>query len=178
MMKKSKKSFVFVLALSLVLCVFATGFAFEKAKFAVITDTHMALYGEDGMKMGASSTKIVDATVKALNKIPDLDFVVVTGDLLLDGEPWNLDLMKSYLDELRVPYYVVAGNHDYAPAGQAKPDKAPYVAVSKATVIWSFQGHGYRGADAWWGADPIPGLHLIGLDSNMPTHWGGAFTLI
>ena len=172
-MKKYNKLFVLGLAFLLVFSFFNTAFGFEKAKFAVITDTHMALYGEDGMKMGASSTKIVESTVEALNKIDDLDFVMVTGDLLLDGEPWNLDLMKAYLDELRAPYYVIAGNHDFAPAKQAKPDKPPYVGVSKSTVIWTFQGHGYRGPDAWWGADPMPGLHLIGLDSNVPTHWGG-----
>ena len=173
MLRKFNKIMVLGFAFSIVMLLFSTGYAFEKAKFAVITDTHMELYGKDGMKMGASSTKIVDNTVKALNKVPDLDFVVVTGDLLLDGEPWNLDLMKAYLDDLRVPYYVICGNHDYAPASQAKPDKAPYVAVSKATVIWTFQGHGFRGADAWWSVDPMPGLHLIGLDANVPLHWGG-----
>ena len=176
-MKRWSKLLVLGLALSLVFFFFTAAFGFEKAKFALITDTHMALYGVNEMKMGAASTQIVESTVKALNKIDDLDFVMVTGDLLLDGEPWNLDLMKAYLDELRVPYYVVCGNHDFAPAGQAKADKPPYVAVSKSTVIWTFQGHGYRGADAWWGADPLPGLHLIGLDSNVPTHWGGHISL-
>jgi len=161
------------LALSLVLFIFSTSFAFEKAKFVVISDTHMALHGTDGMRMGASSGKIVENTVKALNKIEDLDFVVVTGDLLLDGEPWNLDLMKAYLDDLRVPYYVICGNHDFAPAKQAKAENPPYVGVNKAAVIWTFQGHGYRGADAWWAIDPMPGLHLIGLDTNVPTNWGG-----
>ena len=176
-MMKKHRLFVLGLTLSLVLVVFTTAFSFEKAKFAVITDTHMALYGVDEMKMGASSCKIVENTCKALNKVDDLDFVVVTGDLLLDGEPWNLDLMKGYLDDLRVPYYVVCGNHDFAPASQAKAGKAPYVAVNKAAVIWTFQGHGYRGADAWWGADPMPGLHLIGLDANIPIHWGGHMPL-
>jgi len=177
MLKKRNKLIVLGFALSLVLFIFSTSFAFEKAKFAVVTDTHMALYGEDGMKMGASSCKIVENTCKALNKIDDLDFVVVTGDLLLDGEPWNLDLMKAYLDDLRVPYYVICGNHDYAQAKTAKPGAAPYVAINKAAVIWTFQGHGYRGADGWWSADPMPGLHLIGLDSNVPISWGGHIPL-
>lgn len=161
------------IAVSLVLFISTFAFGFQKATFAVISDTHMALYGEDGMKMGASSTKIVEETVNALNQMDDLDFVVVSGDLLLDGEPWNLDLMKAYLDELKVPYYVVCGNHDYAPAKQAKKGQSPYVAVSKGVFIWTFQGHGYTGPSAWWGVDPLPGLHLIGLDSNVPTHWGG-----
>lgn len=176
-MMRYKKLFAIGLAFSLLFVFFATTFAFDKAKFAVITDTHMALYGEDGMKMGSASVKIVENTVKALNEMEGLDFVVVTGDLLLDGEPWNLDLIKANLDELLVPYYVIAGNHDYAPASQAKPDKPPYVAVSKGAVVWTFQGHGYKGANAWWGADPVPGLHLIGLDSNVPTHWGGHLPL-
>jgi len=176
-MMKKHRFLVLGLTLSLVVVFFTTAFGFEKAKFAVITDTHMELYGKDGMKMGASSCKIVENTCKALNKVADLDFVLVTGDLLLDGEPWNLDLMKAYLDDLRVPYYVICGNHDYAPASQAKAEKPPYVAVNKAAVIWTFQGHGYRGADAWWGADPMPGLHLIGLDANVPIHWGGHMPL-
>jgi Icc protein len=176
-MMKKHKLFVLGLTLSLVLVFITTAFSFEKAKFGLITDTHMALYGVDEMKMGASSCKIVENTVKELNKVPDLDFVVVTGDLLLDGEPWNLDLMKGYLDDLRVPYYVVCGNHDFAPANQAKAGKAPYVGVNKAAVIWTFQAHGYRGADAWWSADPMPGLHLIGLDANVPVHWGGHMPL-
>lgn len=177
MLKKHNKLLILGLASSLILFISTISFAFEKAKFAVITDTHMALHGEDGMKMGASSCKIVENIIKELNSIADLDFVVVTGDLLLDGEPWNLDLMKAYLDELRVPYYVLCGNHDYAPASQAKPDKPPYVAVSKGVVIWTFQGHGFKGANPWWSSDPLPGLHIIGLDSNVPIHWGGHLPL-
>jgi hypothetical protein len=45
MLKKRNKLIVLGFALSLVLFIFSTSFAFEKAKFAVITDTHMALYG-------------------------------------------------------------------------------------------------------------------------------------
>ena len=173
MSTRNKKVFVFAFAALLVLFVFTSGYAFKTVKFAVITDAHMALYGEDGMKMGASSTKIVENTVTALNKMDDLDFVVVTGDLLLDGEPWNLDLIKSYLDELKAPYYVIAGNHDQAISKQAKPGQAPYVGISKSTLVWAFQGHGYKGGNAYWGADPVSGLHIIGLDSNISTGWGG-----
>ena len=173
MMKKRNKLIVLGFALSLVLFVFSTSFAFQQAKFAVITDTHMELHGKDGMKMGSASTDIVDKTVKALNQISDLDFVVITGDLLLDGEPWNLDLIKYYLDELNVPYYVLCGNHDFAPAKQAKPDQPPHVSVNKGAVIWTFQSRGFDGPNGWWSADPLPGLHIVGLDSNIPTNWGG-----
>jgi len=173
MMKRSHRLIVFGIALSLVLFALSTSFAFQQAKFAVITDPHMELYGKDGMRMGASSCKIVENTVKALNKMNDLDFVVVTGDLTIDGEPWNVDQMKAYLDDLKVPYYVISGNHDFAPASQAKPDKSPHVGVNRGAFVWTFQGHGYNGPDAWWALDPMPGLHIIGLDSNVITNWGG-----
>jgi Icc protein len=173
MIKKRNKLTILGIALSLVLFVLSTSFAFQQAKFAVITDPHMELYGKDGMKMGASSCEIVENTVKALNKMNDLDFVVVSGDLTLDGEPWNVDQIKVYLDELKVPYYVISGNHDFAPASQAKPDKSPHVGVNRGAFVWTFQGHGYNGPDAWWALDPMPGLHIIGLDSNMITNWGG-----
>jgi len=168
-MKKIKFVGMFLL---LFLITFA--YSFERVKFAVMADMHMALYGKNEMKMGAASTMIVKNTVEELNKIPDLDFVVVIGDLLLDGEPWNLDLIKSYLDNLKVPYYVCIGNHDYAPAGQAKTGKA-YVGVSKQTLIWTFQGHGFKGPNGWWSTDPVPGLHIVGLDATRPTDWGAYF---
>ncbi len=173
MLKKHNRLIVLGLALSLVLFILSTSFAFEKAKFAVITDPHMELYGKDGMRMGAASGKLVENTVKELYTIKDLNFVVVTGDLTLDGEPWNLDLMKSYLDELKVPYYVISGNHDFAPPKQAKPENPPHVGVNRGAFTWTFQGHGFNGPDAWWSLDPMPGLHIIGLDSNEITHWGG-----
>jgi len=44
MLKRSNKLVVLGLALSLVLFVLSTSFAFQQAKFAVITDTHMELW--------------------------------------------------------------------------------------------------------------------------------------
>ena len=177
MMKEHNRLFMLGLALLLILVAISAAFGFEKAKFAVISDTHIALHGVNKAKMGADSIKIFENTIKTLNEIDNLDFVVVTGDLLQDGEPWNLDLAKAYLDELKAPYYVVCGNHDYAPSKQAKPGGSQYVAVNKAAFIWTFQGHGYRGANAWWSADPMPGLHLIGLDSTVPVEMGGHIPL-
>jgi len=170
-MRKFKGSGVFIISLIVLVIAWSTAFGFNKIKFAVIADTHMDLYGVNEMKMGAASCEIVRKTVEELNTIPDLDFVLVVGDLLLDGEPYNLDLFKTYIDNLRVPYYVVMGNHDWAPA--AKTRKESYVGVSRATFIWTFQGHGYNGPNAWWSAEVAPGVKVIGLDACVPGRWGG-----
>ncbi|HDM77004.1 MAG TPA: metallophosphoesterase, partial [Deltaproteobacteria bacterium] len=102
-MRKFKGSGVFIISLIVLVIAWSTAFGFDKIKFAVIADTHMDLYGVNEMKMGAASCEIVRKTVEELNTIPDLDFVLIVGDLLLDGEPYNLDLFKTYIDNLRVP---------------------------------------------------------------------------
>ena len=42
-----------------------------------------------------------------------LDFVLVSGDVTQIGDSESLRLAKLILDELKIPYYVTAGNHEY-----------------------------------------------------------------
>lgn len=62
----------------------------KKIRFAMIIDAHTEPYGEYEIEIGGASCKVVENSVKALNKAEDLDCVMATGDLLLDGEPGNL----------------------------------------------------------------------------------------
>jgi hypothetical protein len=34
---------------------------------------------------------LTESTIAELNKIPDLKFVLLAGDLTNDAEPWNID---------------------------------------------------------------------------------------
>jgi 3',5'-cyclic-AMP phosphodiesterase len=52
------------------------------------------------------------ACVDFLNDIPELDFVIQTGDLTDFGLPQEFKWMKAILDRLHVPYFPVIGNHD------------------------------------------------------------------
>jgi len=112
---KSVKGLWIWLLVVLMVFVCSSGFAFERIKFGVISDPHLAMPAagtKNEFKMQLSSVDLMRSAVKEFNKIPELDFVVLTGDMTLNGEPWNVEMVKMVMDELKAPYYVVMGNHD------------------------------------------------------------------
>ena len=153
-------------------------FAFSQFKYAVIADPHMSVSGPkspaNSSKMFKDSVSLLQSTVNSLNEIEDLDFAVVLGDLTKDSEPWNVDRFKEVMDGLRVPYYVVLGNHDISPVDTDKTNMSP--GVTRSNMIWTFQGHGYQGPGTHWSLDPLPNIHLVGLDSSQTGDWAGRIT--
>jgi len=149
---------------------------FDPLRFAVITDTHLDIDGKNGMKMSAISSECVKRTVADLNQEKNLSFIMVTGDLLLDGEVNNAREIKKHLDLLTMPYYVLAGNHDYMPANPKYRRKGfNYLTIEE--FVKFFNGHGYNDSNQRYYAFRIkPGLRLIALDACLPLDpkaWGG-----
>ena len=119
-----------------------TGTPFDPVRFAVITDAHIDIKGTNAMKMSAISSECVEKTVADLNEEKELAFVMVTGDLLQDGEVENAQEIKKYLDQLTVPYYVLSGNHDYVPA-DPKKRREGFTYMTIEEFVKYFNGHGY-----------------------------------
>lgn len=73
-------------------------------EFALITDIHIS----------KTETSIDDLqkTVSTINNTPEVQFVFVSGDLTEGGDMKSLSKAKELLDELRVPYFAVPGNHE------------------------------------------------------------------
>jgi len=164
------KKFILVLFLFILL---QTCFASGKVKFAVISDPHVSLPAQDvidEMKMGLHTVEFFESAVKAVNEIPDLDFVLILGDLTKDGEPWNVDKVMEIISKLNVKTYIVLGNHDQA---VIQSDKITPCGVSKYGLLWALQGYGFNGPSPYWSADPVEELHIAGLDTNMVGYWGG-----
>lgn len=74
-------------------------------RFAFISDTHIG-------SPNGSAEEDLRRTVRDINQMNDIAFVVLTGDITELGTPHELRMAKQILDSLKVPYYIIPGNHD------------------------------------------------------------------
>lgn len=76
----------------------------ERFRFALLTDLHVT----------HSGTALDDLlnSVNQLNATNHIDFVLVTGDLTEEGDRTSLQKVRTALDQLKVKYYVIPGNHE------------------------------------------------------------------
>ena len=74
-------------------------------RFAFVTDTHIG--SPDGV-----AEEDLRRTIRDINAQADLSFVLLTGDITELGTNQELALAKKLLDSLRIPWYIIPGNHD------------------------------------------------------------------
>jgi 3',5'-cyclic AMP phosphodiesterase CpdA len=167
---KSVRIFAVVAVFLLVLSFFNTGLAFDKVKFAVISDPHISIPQQkgvvDGYKLGLKTQMLTENAVAEINKIPDLKFVLVAGDLTQDAEPWNIDALRKILDGLKVPYFVTLGNHDLSRVPHEKKDQP--ITLSKYTVAGAFIGKsgGMVPGMTYYSHEVAKDLVLVTLDAS------------
>ena len=73
--------------------------------FALLTDTHISTSNPKPMED-------LQRSIEDINRNPDIEFVILTGDLSESGDRASLDAIKHALDQLKVPYYAASGNHE------------------------------------------------------------------
>lgn len=130
-----------------------------------MSDLHLDIKGKNGMKMSAFSVQCLENTIEDLNREENLSFVIVLGDLLLDGEVENAEVVKDCLSRLNVPAYVICGNHDYKPADSKKLRKG-YHYLSIDDFVSMFEGFGYdESGRRYYVKQIVPGFRIIGLDA-------------
>lgn len=79
-------------------------------KIIIISDLHIT---ENGVSIWDTDTLSHFISVKCLIEIiPDVDAVIVCGDIADDGSLWAYNFVSCELDKLNVPVYYVPGNHD------------------------------------------------------------------
>lgn len=73
-------------------------------KFALVTDTHIG---------NPTNDEDLQRTVEDINQnMPEIEFVIVSGDVTEFGSDEEITTAKNILDQLHVPVYVIPGNHD------------------------------------------------------------------
>ena len=75
----------------------------QSVRFAWLTDTHV------GGETGAEDLRI---SVRDINALHSIDFVILSGDITEYGSNEQLREAKSILEGLTIPYHIIPGNHD------------------------------------------------------------------
>ena len=116
---------------------------------AQISDLH---YRQDGVRL-FGYVDVHTAAQHAVDRLnahhPKIDAVLVTGDLVNDGEAADYAALKAVLDGLDAPYAVITGNHD-----------------RRALLAGAFPAEGAADVENayCWARDFGP-IHVIGLDT-------------
>ncbi|WP_394200668.1 phosphodiesterase [Shewanella waksmanii] len=78
---------------------------------AQLTDIHIGV----GDKLGQPKEELrrLELCIDHINGFkPNIDLVLITGDLTEDGHLAEYKLLKSCLEQLSMPYFIIPGNHD------------------------------------------------------------------
>lgn len=139
--------------------------------FVHITDIHISEQQQSWGSLGDLSGRLLADTIKQVNLIDDLDFVLITGDVLDEATAGELERFTRLLSTLQKPWHFIPGNHDgfIDPdlPGAYKPHEAIPVIDPRMTTPKPIA------QQARWSRTVKPGVQLIGLDSRMADHWGG-----
>jgi 3',5'-cyclic AMP phosphodiesterase CpdA len=124
---------------------------------AQITDTHIKPPGQIAYRR-VDTAAYLRRAVAHLAQGPRPDVVLVTGDLVDAGTAVEYSLLRSILDGLPAPYYLIPGNHD-----------------ARQPLVAAFADHTYLPKDGefvHYVVDDYP-VQLIALDTIIPGDPGG-----
>jgi len=119
-----------ILVFALFAMLFSTNSVFAKdIKFIQVTDSHYALNNK-------FSQEILEETVRQINKIEDVSFVIFTGDNINRPKRDDLVSFVKTINKLEAPYYLAFGDHDVYKAGGLS--KENYIKTVK-TYNWFYR---------------------------------------
>ena len=92
-------------------------------KFIQISDIHFLAEGANTtFKMIGESPRLLTDAINQINEHKDLDFVMITGDLIDKPFEKELTAVLPYLEKLNFPWYFAFGNHDRCVGGYLNTD--------------------------------------------------------
>lgn len=143
-------------------------------RFAQISDIHISVLGNHHDLLSGESAGFLRRTVAQLNQVGDLDFVLITGDLLDTAHPEELVRFQEIIGHLNRPYYVIPGNHDISSDGDG---------LSRLEFARRFNPQlearaAAEGQPGYWSVAVAPAVQLIGLDSVRTEDWGGVIDAV
>jgi len=87
-------------------------------KFVQLSDVHFLENGQNTtFKMTGESPRLLDDAISQINEKENLDFVMITGDLIDKSFEKELKAVLPHLENLNTPWYFAFGNHDRCVGG-------------------------------------------------------------
>lgn len=167
MAKKRKKSLLGSIVYWTLFAVFVyfgvTSLSYSKTlKFAHISDVHLSDKTVDtSYKVLASSRQLFKDEIDQINETDNLDFVIVTGDLVDKPRKPMLEEACDMMNKLKYPWYFAFGNHDAAVGTSFKKDDYfKYVKQRNKNI---------KSEKAYYSFVPKKGFRAIVLDGTIDT---------
>ncbi len=133
-------------------------------RFAIISDPHIAV--SHTIQPHSNRFHLVEVSILALEKVLNhleqlnLDFLLLPGDLTQDGEIDNHQWLVKRLQSLPFPVFVVPGNHDVLSIEPTENKIGLH-------QFPSYYNHfGYENQQLYYTQEILPGVRIIGLNSN------------
>lgn len=126
----------FLLTLFVLLIVQTCAMAFDSSiKFIQVTDVHF-------VSKNPHNVEVLQKAIKDINKQSGVSFVVFTGDNIDNPKKEDIVQFMKIVKHLKVPYYIVIGNHDVYKSGGLS--KAEYNAVVRnENKLWFHRSWNY-----------------------------------
>lgn len=129
-------------------------------KFVQITDNHFLADGTNTtFKMTAEAPALLDDAIEQTNIIPNLDFVIFTGDLIDKPFEKELRAVLPHLSKLNAPWYFAFGNHDVCVGG--------YLTKSLYLKMLRDSNKNFTFEKPYYSFVPKKGFKVIVLDSTI-----------
>ena len=127
-------------------------------KFAQVSDVHFLQEGSNTtFKMTAESPKLLDDAVEQINEIPNLNFVMFTGDLIDKPFEKELNAVLPHVEKLNAPWYFAFGNHDRCVGG--------FLTKELYLDILGSHNENMKGKNRYYSFIPRKGYRVIVLDT-------------
>lgn len=169
MRKFNKLKIFLIFALALILG-FGGCWAFSvremTLKLAQVSDVHISDKPDTTYKLLSRSKELLADTVKQINTMQDVDFVMFTGDMVNSAYYESYKDFFTILADLKYPTLVAFGNHDTAGISSTTGELLPKGTLGKSEVLDMFQKAipNYKFDKTYYALSPKQGFRLIVLD--------------
>ena len=127
-------------------------------KFVQLSDIHFLENGQNTtFKMTGASSQLLDDAVEQINEEQEIDFVMLTGDIIDKPFEKELRAFLPHIENLKYPWYFAFGNHDRCVGG--------YLTTSVYMDMVKKSNKNYNFNKPYYAFTPKKGYRVIVLDN-------------